>query len=239
MEFYLGRVEKYDSNGPRLSSIIEILPTVKQEAAALDVRFNECRSTVNYEACFDTLGRLACIPVLVKDNIATKEMTTAAGSLALVGSIVPGDSTVISNLRKEGAIIFGKTGMSEWSNFRGTNSLGFKGWSGRGGQVINPYGPNYTVSGSSSGCGVAIAANLATVCIGTETHGSITAPSLVNGIYGFRPPAQSMPLDGIIPISSDEDAPKSYDSNRCCSTRRPISACPTSIKLMRPILISY
>ena len=206
LEFYLDRIEKYDRNGPKLNSIIEVNNEAKTEAMNWDKKFLDCRSSQDSNSCFNQMGKLACIPILVKDNIATKEMTTASGSLALVGSIVPGDAIVIRNLRQEGAIILGKTGMTEWSAFRSQRRYGLDGWSARGGQAKNPYGSNLPVAGSSSGYGVAVAANLATVCVGVENFGSITSPARANGIYGFRPAAETISNEGIIVTTSDEDS---------------------------------
>ena len=131
-------------------------------------------------------GPLHGIPVLIKDNIATADqMQTTAGSLALEGSIAPADAFLVAQLRAAGAVILGKTNLSEWANFRSTHSS--SGWSGRGGQTRNPYALDRNPSGSSSGSGVAIAANLAAVAIGTETDGSIVSPSNTNALVGIKP----------------------------------------------------
>src|SRR5947209_18386998 len=162
VELYLQRIETIDRQGPMLNSVIEINPDALEIARALD----------RERAEKGVRGPLHGIPVLIKDNIATDDrMQTTAGSLALVGSKVPRDAFVARKLREAGAVILGKTNLSEWANFRGDGSS--SGWSGRGGQTRNPYGLDRTPCGSSSGSGAAIAANLAAASLGTETDGSI------------------------------------------------------------------
>lgn len=149
-------------------------------------------------------GPLHGIPVLIKDNIATADkMETTAGSLALVGSRPPKDSAVAAKLRAAGAVIMGKTNLSEWANFRGEHST--SGWSGRGGLTRNPYALDRNTSGSSSGSGAAVAANLCTVVVGTETDGSIVSPSSINGIVGIKPTVGLVGRSGIVPISHTQD----------------------------------
>lgn len=146
VSYYLDRIERYDRTGPKLNSVIETNPAALSQAQAMDAKFAQCRSTAVPSECFKALGDLAGIPILVKDNINTEEMSTTAGSLALLGAVVPGDAEIIKLLRAVGAIILGKAGLTEWSAFR--SSQGPNGWSARGGQVRNPYGPYVDVSGS-------------------------------------------------------------------------------------------
>src|SRR5204862_4147575 len=141
---------------------------------------------------------------LIKDNIDTHDrMSTTAGSLALRGSIPPQDSFVAEMLRKAGAVILGKTNLSEWANFRG--SLSTSGWSGRGGQTLNPYALDRNPCGSSSGSGAAAAANICAIAVGTETDGSVTCPSSVNGLVGIKPTIGLVSRSGIIPIAHSQD----------------------------------
>src|SRR5206468_1144938 len=145
-------------------------------------------------------GPLHGVPILLKDNIDTADrMMTTAGSLALVGSIAAQDAFVVGRLREAGAVILGKTNLSEWANFRSTHST--SGWSSRGGLTRNPYALDRNPSGSSSGSAVAVAANQCAVAVGTETDGSITAPSSTNGIVGVKPTVGLVSRTGIIPIS--------------------------------------
>src|SRR5262245_6560534 len=191
---YLARIEKIDRRGPCLNSVIEINPDALVIASALD---RERKSK-------GVRGPLHGIPVLIKDNIDTHDsMTTTAGSLALKGSIPPRDSFVAEKLRAAGAVLLGKTNLSEWANFRG--SLSTSGWSGRGGQTRNPYALDRNPSGSSSGSAVAVAANLCAVAVGTETDGSIVSPSSYNGIVGIKPTLGLISRSGIIPIAHSQD----------------------------------
>ena len=176
-EMYLQRIAEVDRDGPRLNSVIEVNPDALSIAAALDAERRERGPR----------GPLHGIPVLLKDNIDTADrMMTTAGSLALVGHIAPRtDAYVAARLRAAGAVILGKTNLSEWANFRSTHSV--SGWSSRGGQTRNPYALDRNPCGSSSGSAVAVAANLCAVAIGTETDGSIVCPSHANGIVGIKP----------------------------------------------------
>ncbi len=191
---YLARMKEVDRSGPAINAIIELNPEALTIAAALD---QERKST-------GPRGPLHGIPVLIKDNLNTHDrMTTTAGSLALEGSIAPRDSFVVQRLRDAGAVILGKTNLSEWANFRGSRST--SGWSGRGGQTRNPYVLDRNPSGSSSGSGAAVAASLCAVAVGTETNGSILSPSSFNGIVGLKPTVGLVSRSGIIPISQSQD----------------------------------
>ena len=193
-EAYLARMDIVDAAGPRLNSVIERNPDALAEADALDLERKKhgCR------------GPLHGIPILIKDNIATADrMETTAGSLALVGSKPPRDAAIVARLRKAGAVILGKTNLSEWANFRSTHST--SGWSGRGGQTKNPYALDRNPCGSSSGSGAAASANLCAAAIGTETDGSIVSPSSICGIVGIKPTVGLVSRSGIIPISASQD----------------------------------
>jgi amidase len=194
VETYLERIEAIDAAGPQLKSVIEVNPDAMALADAAD---NERRAG-------KTLGPLHGIPVLVKDNIDTADkMATTAGSLALVGAKPPEDSFVVKQLRKAGAILLGKTNLSEWANIRSNYST--SGWSGRGGLTRNPYALDRNPCGSSSGSGAAVAANLCSIAVGTETDGSILCPSSVCGIVGIKPTVGLVSRTGIIPISHSQD----------------------------------
>jgi amidase len=194
VDLYLERIEQIDRGGPALRSVIEVNPDARAIADALDAE----RSTRGPR------GPLHGIPVLIKDNIDTADrMSTTAGSLALEGSIAPHDAFVVERLRAAGAVILGKTNLSEWANFRSTKSS--SGWSARGGQTRNPYALDRNPCGSSSGTGVAIAANLAAIGVGTETDGSIVCPSSINGLVGIKPTVGLVSRSGIIPISRSQD----------------------------------
>jgi amidase len=194
VELYLERIEAIDRSGPTLKSIIEISPECLEIARALD----------RERAQSGARGPLHGIPVLIKDNIATADgMQTTAGSLALVGARVPRDAFVVRKLREAGAVILGKTNLSEWANFRGDSST--SGWSGRGGQTRNPYVLDRTPCGSSSGSGVAIAANLAAAALGTETDGSILCPSAINALVGIKPTVGLTSRAGVVPIAHSQD----------------------------------
>jgi amidase len=191
---YLERIAEIDKNGPGINSVIETNPEALAIAAALD---NE-RKTGRVR------GRLHGIPVLIKDNIDTHDrMMTTAGSLALAGSIPLQDSSVAKKLRDAGAVIIGKTNLSEWANFRSSHSS--SGWSGRGGQTRNPYVLDRNPCGSSSGTGAAIAANLAAIGVGTETDGSVVCPSNANSLVGIKPTLGLISRAGIVPISHSQD----------------------------------
>ena len=194
MEKYLARIEAVDAGGPQLKSVIEVNPDALALAEAAD---DERRAK-------QVRGPLHGIPVLVKDNIDTADkMSTTAGSLALVGAKPPEDSFVVKQFRKAGAIVIGKTNLSEWANIRSNYST--SGWSGRGGLTRNPYALDRNPCGSSSGSGAAVAANLCAVAVGTETDGSILCPSSVCGIVGIKPTVGLVSRTGIIPISHSQD----------------------------------
>src|SRR5947209_8208844 len=194
VEKYLTRIARLDKRGPAVNSIIELNPDALSIAEALD-RERKAKGA---------RGPLHGIPVLIKDNIDTADrMSTTAGSLALAGMIAPRDSFVAQKLREAGAVILGKTNLSEWANFRSTHSS--SGWSGRGGQTRNPYAIERNPCGSSSGSAVSVAANLCAVSIGTETDGSIVCPSSANSIVGIKPTVGLISRAGIIPISHTQD----------------------------------
>src|SRR6266581_3721672 len=191
---YLKRIGEVDRKGPRLKAVIELNPDAFGIAEALD----------GERKAKGPRGPLHGIPILIKDNIDTHDrMTTTAGSLALQGSIAPRDSFVAQKLREAGAVILGKTNLSEWANFRGSPST--SGWSGRGGQTRNPYVLDRNPSGSSSGSGVAVAASLCAVAIGTETDGSVISPSTCCSIVGIKPTLGLVSRTGIIPIAHSQD----------------------------------
>jgi len=191
---YLARIAGMDKDGPRLNAIIELNPDAAAIAAQLDAE----RKTGKVR------GPLHGIPVLIKDNIATADkMETTAGSLALVGARPPHDAVIVAQLRAAGAVILGKTNLSEWANFRGEKSI--SGWSGRGGQTHNPYALDRNTSGSSSGSAAAVAANLCVVAVGSETDGSIVSPASVCGLVGIKPTIGLVSRTGIIPISASQD----------------------------------
>ncbi|HET9795848.1 MAG TPA: amidase [Thermoanaerobaculia bacterium] len=193
-EKYLARIQTLDRTGPALHSVLEINPDALSIAAALDRERREKGSR----------GPLHGIPVLIKDNVGTADrMSTAAGSLALEGVAPKEDSFVARRLRAAGAVILGKTNLSEWANFRSTHSS--SGWSARGGQCRNPYALDRNPSGSSSGSGAAVAANLAAAAIGTETDGSIVSPSSACGIVGVKPTLGLVSRAGIVPIAHSQD----------------------------------
>src|SRR5690349_17926799 len=191
---YLRRIDQIDRRGPELRSVIEINPDALTIADALDVE-RKARGP---------RGPLHGIPVLIKDNIDTGDkMMTTAGSLALQGAPAPKDAFIVERLRAAGAVILGKTNLSEWANFRSTHST--SGWSARGGLVKNPYALDRNPCGSSSGTGAAIAASLAAIGVGTETDGSIVCPSGANGLVGIKPTVGLISQAGIVPISHSQD----------------------------------
>jgi amidase len=193
-EAYLGRIETIDRNGPTLRSIIELNPDALAIADAMDAERRAGR----------VRGPLHGIPVLIKDNVDTGDrMMTTAGSYALDGHSAPRDAFVAERLRAAGAVILAKTNLSEWANFRSTHAS--SGWSGRGGQCLNPYALDRSPCGSSSGTGAAIAANLAAVGVGTETDGSIVCPSSANSVVGIKPTLGLVSRSGIVPISHSQD----------------------------------
>src|SRR5579884_2082882 len=194
---YLERIAALDRPGPNrpgLRAVLEVNPDALAQAAALDAE----------RKAKGPRGPLHGIPVLVKDNIATRDrMETTAGSLALVGAKPPRDAFVVERLRAAGAVILGKANLSEWANFRSTHSS--SGWSGRGGQCRNPYALDRTPSGSSSGSAVAVAANLCAAAVGTETDGSIVSPATCCSIVGIKPTLGLVSRAGIIPIAHSQD----------------------------------
>ncbi|GAB3903134.1 amidase [Mucilaginibacter boryungensis] len=193
-ELYLKRIEAIDKKGPKLNSIIELNPDALAMADAMDKERKNGK----------VRGAMHGIPVLVKDNIdVAGKMMTTAGALALNGHIAAKDAFIITQLREAGAVIIGKTNLSEWANFRSNRST--SAWSSRGGQTRMPYILNRNPSGSSSGSGSATAANLCTVAIGTETDGSVVSPSSVNGLVGIKPTVGLLSRTGIIPISKTQD----------------------------------
>ncbi len=193
-ERYLARIEAMDTKGPALRAMIETNPDALSIADALDAERKQRGPR----------GVMHGIPVLIKGNIATKDrMTTTAGSLALLGSKPPEDATVVRRLREAGAVILGKTNLSEWANLRSSQSS--SGWSAQAGQCKNPYALDRSPCGSSSGTGAAIAANFAPVGVGTETDGSIVCPSSMNALVGLKPSIGLVSRRGIIPIAHSQD----------------------------------
>ncbi|WP_349657658.1 amidase [Xanthomonas sp. 10-10] len=190
---YLQRIATIDRAGPTLNAVIERNAQAEADARTLDAE----------RAAGRIRGPLHGIPVLLKDNIDAVPMVNSAGSLALAGFRPARDAFLVQRLRAAGAVILGKTNLSEWANFRSTQSS--SGWSGRGGLTRNPYALDRNPCGSSAGTGAAIAASLATVGIGTETDGSITCPAAVNGLVGLKPTVGLVSRDGIIPISASQD----------------------------------
>jgi amidase len=194
VEKYTARIEAIDRSGPALHSIIELNPEALAIADSLDAE----RKTRGPR------GPLHGIPVLLKDNIATADrMMTTAGSMALAGITPPKDAFIVQRLRQAGAVILGKTNLSEWANFRSTHST--SGWSGRGGQTHDPYALDRNPSGSSSGSGAAIASSLAAIAVGTETDGSVVSPSNNNALVGIKPTLGLLSRSGIVPISHSQD----------------------------------
>lgn len=193
-QHYLTRIAAVDRAGPQLRSVIELNPEAEAIAAGLDAE----------RAAGRLRGPLHGLPVLLKDNIATGDrMATSAGSIALAGAPAARDATLVTRLREAGAVILGKTNLSEWANFRGKASV--SGWSSRGGQTRNPYALDRSPSGSSSGTGAALAANLALLGVGTETDGSITSPSSVQALVGVKPTLGLVSRHGVIPIAFSQD----------------------------------
>jgi amidase len=193
-EKYIARIEAVDRRGPALRSVLEVNPDALEIAGRLDAE----------RAAGKVRGPLHGIPVLIKDNVGTADrMETTAGSLALMGARPAADSHVAKRLRDAGAVVLGKTNLSEWANFRSTHSS--SGWSGRGGQTRNPYALDRNPSGSSSGTGAAVAASLCAAGIGTETDGSIVSPSNNCGLVGFKPTLGLVSRAGIVPIAHSQD----------------------------------
>ncbi|OQA46948.1 MAG: Glutamyl-tRNA(Gln) amidotransferase subunit A [Chloroflexi bacterium ADurb.Bin325] len=191
---YLHRIATLDQAGPRLNAVIEVNPDVWDEADRLDAELRAGRPR----------GPLHGAPILLKDNIATRDrMLTTAGSLALLGAAPPEDAPLVARLRAAGALLLGKTNLSEWANFRSTRST--SGWSSRGGQTHNPYALDRNPCGSSSGSAVAVAADLCAAAVGTETDGSIICPSHICGIVGVKPTVGLVSRAGVIPIAHSQD----------------------------------
>jgi len=193
-QLYLKRIDEVDKKGPAINAVIEINPDAISIAKAMDVerKAGKVRSALHG------------IPILLKDNINTGDkMITSAGSIAMLANNALEDAFIIKKLRESGAVILGKTNLSEWANFRSTRSC--SGWSSRGGQTKNPYMLDRSTSGSSSGSGAAVAANLCAIAIGTETNGSISSPASMCGIVGIKPTVGLWSRSGIIPISATQD----------------------------------
>ncbi|WPO75643.1 amidase family protein [Streptomyces sp. KN37] len=187
---YLRRIKDID---PKIRSVLRTSPTALRQAAASDARHRRGA----------TLGPLDGVPVLLKDNVNTRDMPTTAGSLALAGSPPSTDAALVTRLREAGAVILGKTNLSEWANFRAAKPT--SGWSAVGGQTNNPYVLDRNPCGSSSGSGAALAASLAQVAIGTETDGSIVCPAGMNGVVGHKPSLGLVSGSGVVPISAEQD----------------------------------
>lgn len=191
---YLDRIEKVDRSGPTLQSVLSVNPAALNEARALDAK----------RAAGDIVGPLHGVPILLKDNIESKDpVATTAGALALKDNITGRDSPLVAGLRDAGAIILGKANLSQWANFRSNDSM--SGWTALGGQVRNPHQLDRNPCGSSSGSGAAAAASLAAGTVGTETNGSVICPSTVNGVVGFKPTVGLVSQQYIIPISASQD----------------------------------
>ncbi len=190
---YIARIAEIDRRGPTLRSVIAISPDAIAQARLLDEE----------RAMGRLRGPLHGIPVLVKDNIETRDLPTTAGSLALADNMTYRDAPVVTHLRDAGAVVLGKTNLSEWANIRSTNSM--SGWSAVGGLVRNPYALDRTSCGSSSGSGAAVAASLSAVAVGTETDGSVVCPASMNGIVGLKPTIGLVSRTHIVPISHSQD----------------------------------
>ncbi len=193
---YLDRIAKLDRKGPTLRSVIAINPDALDQAKVLDAERKAGR----------VRGPLHGVPILIKDNIETADaMPTTAGSLALKDNLTRRDAPLVAELRRAGAIILGKTNLSEWANIRSTRSM--SGWSAVGGLVRNPYALDRTACGSSSGSGAAVAASLAAAAVGTETDGSVVCPSAINGLVGLKPSIGLVSRTHVVPISHSQDTP--------------------------------
>ncbi|MDA8016099.1 MAG: amidase [Thermoanaerobaculia bacterium] len=194
VQSYLDRIERIDRSGPTLQSVLAVDPSAIEQARASDQRRAEG----------STLGALDGIPILLKDNIESAgSVPTTAGALALADNVTDRDAPLVAGLRAQGAVILGKTNLSQWANFRSQDSI--SGWSALGGQVRNPHLLDRSPCGSSSGSGAAVAASLAAGAVGTETNGSIICPSTVNGVVGFKPTVGLVSQRHIVPISSSQD----------------------------------
>ncbi|MCB1601791.1 MAG: amidase, partial [Xanthomonadales bacterium] len=193
VQHYLERIARLDHDGPAINAVLALQPEALAQAEALDRERQQD----------EVRGPLHGLPMLIKDNIDTADMPTTAGARAMAGHRPAQDAFIVARLRAAGALILGKTNLSEWANFRSNRSS--SGWSGLGGQTRNPYDPTRNPCGSSSGTGAAIAADFAVVGIGTETDGSIMCPSGVNGLVGIKPTVGLVSRSGIIPISASQD----------------------------------
>ncbi|TWX68945.1 amidase [Colwellia sp. C1TZA3] len=194
VNYYLERIAKIDDQGPQLNAVVQLNKNALKRAQALDEIYKKSGK----------VGPLHGIPILLKDNIDTIDgMANTAGSWALKNNYPKDDAFLVQQLKNAGAIILGKTNLSEWANFRSTSSS--SGWSGLWGQSKNPYDITTSPCGSSAGSGVAIAADLALLAVGTETDGSVTCPSAINGIVGIKPTLGTISRDGIIPIAHSQD----------------------------------
>ncbi|MBW6526964.1 amidase [Sphingomonas sp. RHCKR7] len=193
---YLARIAEIDRTGPTLRSVIALNPDALAQARALDAE----------RAAGRVRGPLHGVPILIKDNIETADpIATTAGSLALARNVTRRDAPMVARLRAAGAVILGKTNLSEWANIRSTRSM--SGWSAAGGLVRNPYALDRTACGSSSGSGAAVAASLAAAAVGTETDGSVTCPSSANGVVGLKPTLGLVSAERVVPISHSQDTP--------------------------------
>ena len=193
---YLARIAAMDRTGPTLRAVIAVNPDAMAQARAADARRKSGKP----------LGPLDGVPVLIKDNIETKDpIATTAGSLALKDNVTLRDAPLVANLRAQGAVILGKTNLSEWANIRSSNSI--SGWSAVGGLVRNPYALDRTSCGSSSGSGAAVAASFAAAAVGTETDGSVVCPSSMNGLVGLKPTLGWVSRTHVVPISHSQDTP--------------------------------
>lgn len=191
---YLARIEKIDRNGPRLNSVLAVNPRALEDARRLDAERKAGKLR----------GPLHGVPILIKDNIDTLDpLPTTAGSLALKDNVTGRDAPLVARLRAAGAVVLGKTNLSEWANYRSTRSM--SGWSAMAGLTRNPYGLDRTSCGSSSGSGAAIAAGLAAAAIGTETDGSVTCPAAMNGVVGLKPTVGLVSRTHVVPISESQD----------------------------------
>jgi len=194
VDYYLDQIEALDKSGPAINSVLYTNPDARAQAEKLDEERRQGKDR----------GPLHGIPILLKANINTADrLPTTAGSFALHGFCAREDSPLVARLREAGAVILGKTNLSEWANFRSTHSS--SGWSSEGGQTRNPYVLDRNPSGSSSGSGAAVAANLCAAAVGTETDGSIISPASINGIAGIKPTGGLVEAEGIIPISATQD----------------------------------
>jgi amidase len=193
-KLYLDRIAAFDKKGPAINAVIEINP----DAMAIAEQMDKERKSGKIR------GIMHGIPVLIKDNIDTADkMMTTAGATALIGNMAKEDAFIVKKLREAGAVLLGKTNLSEWANFRSSRST--SGWSSRGGQTRMPYILDRNPSGSSAGTGAAVAANFCVIGIGTETDGSITSPASINGLVGIKPTVGLLSRSGIIPISATQD----------------------------------